>query len=267
LLPAAIGIALVGYSDNVLTARAFARRNGYRVLADQELLALSLCNLSNGVMQGFPISSSGSRTALGESLGSKSQMFSLVAVAVTVAALLTLRPLLALFPKAALGALVIYAASRLIDVPAFVRLYQLRSIEFFLALGTTLGVVLIDIPTGVLLAVVASLLEWVWRMLHPQEMVDHQGEVLRYRSAAPLCFFNAQPYADRVRYWVTETGVGSVVLDLESGGGMPLDGTAIEMLLELRQELGKQGVVVKLEFESASTPAWLAREGEDGTEG
>ncbi|MFM7266540.1 MAG: SulP family inorganic anion transporter, partial [Cyanobium sp.] len=114
LLAGAVGIALVGYSDNVLTARAFALRSGARIDADRELLALGLVNAANGLLQGFPVSSSGSRTALGVSLGSRSQRFSLVALAVVLVALVALRPLLAMFPRAALGAVVIAAALRLI---------------------------------------------------------------------------------------------------------------------------------------------------------
>jgi SulP family sulfate permease len=134
LFSTAIGIALVGYSDNVLTARSFAARNGYRIDANQELLALGAVNIGNGMMQGFPVSSSGSRTAIGDSLGSRSQVFSLVAFVIVILVLLFLRPLLALFPKAALGAIVIYAALRLIEIPEFNRLRHFKKSEFRLAL-------------------------------------------------------------------------------------------------------------------------------------
>ena len=81
LLPA-VGVAIVGYSDNVLTARAFATRNGYAVDANQELLALGAANVAAGALQGFPVSSSGSRTVIGDSMGSRSQVYSLVALAI-----------------------------------------------------------------------------------------------------------------------------------------------------------------------------------------
>ena len=83
---------IVGYVDNVLTARAFATRNGYRIDANQELLALGMSNLATGVTQGFPVSSSGSRTVIGDSLGSRTQLHSLVALATMVLALVFLRP-------------------------------------------------------------------------------------------------------------------------------------------------------------------------------
>ncbi len=121
LLPA-LGVLLVGYTDNVLTARAFATRQDTDVDANQELLALGAANLGAGLLRGFPVSSSGSRTALGDAAGSRTQLFSLVALIWVLATLLFLGPVLAHFPTAALGAIVVYAAMRLIDLPGFRRL-------------------------------------------------------------------------------------------------------------------------------------------------
>src|SRR5215213_6719 len=117
---------MVGYTDNVFTARAFADRNHDEIDANQELLALGTANLAAGLMHGFPVSSSGSRTVIGDSLGSRSQLYSLVALVTVVLSLLFLGPLLAAFPTAALGALVMYAAVRLIDVGEFRRIAHFR---------------------------------------------------------------------------------------------------------------------------------------------
>lgn len=171
LLSAAAGIALVGYSDNVLTARAFAARGGYRIDANQELLALGAVNLGTGLMQGFPVSSSGSRTAISASLGSRSQLFSLVAFVMVLAVLLFLRPLLALFPQAALGAIVIYAALRLIDIGELKRLRHFERSEFRLALITCAGVLFTDILMGVGLAVALSVIALFARLVRPHDAV------------------------------------------------------------------------------------------------
>ncbi len=198
LVGAGVGIALVGYSDNVLTARAFASRNGYRIDAQQELLALGAINLGNGLMQGFPVSSSGSRTALGDALGSSSQLFSLVAFGLVLMVLLFLRPVLALFPKAALGAIVIYAALRLIDVAEFRRLLAFRSSEFRLALVTLAGVLLTDLLVGVGLAVGLSVMDLFSRLLRPHDEVmdpvPSLAGLVVYRFDAPLCFANAEHF-------------------------------------------------------------------------
>jgi sulfate permease, SulP family len=244
LLPA-LGIALVGYSDNVLTARAFASRNGYTVAADQELLALGVANLSNGLAHGFPISSSASRTALGESAGGKTQLYSIVALIVVILELLFLRPVLAVFPKAALGALLIFAATRLIDIPEFIRLYKFRLNEFGLAIVTLIGVIFTDITIGVIIAVGLSLLELLWRLLHPQvTVIDQDADSLIYRYDAPLCFANAE----NLRSGLMETVVDHPKIQkliLETKEMAKNDITAIDMLEELRIELFDRGIILE----------------------
>lgn len=216
LLAAAVGIAVVGYSDNVLTARTFAARNRYTVNANQELLALGVANVGNGLMQGFPVSSSGSRAVIGDSLGNKSQLFSLVAFVMVIGVLLFLRPLLALFPNAALGAIVIYAATKLIDLSEFIRLQRFRRSEFLLAIATLLGVLLTDILVGVAIAVGLSVIDLFARITHPHDAVlgttpDVPGlhdidnwpsattipGLVIYRYDAPLCFANAEDFKRR----------------------------------------------------------------------
>ena len=126
LLPA-LGVAMVGYTDNVLTGRAFGARHRQQVNANQEWFALGGANISAGLLHGFPVSSSGSRTALGDAVGSKTQLYSLVTLVVVLITLVAAGPLLAGFPKAALGALVIYAATRLIEVKELRRIAWTRS--------------------------------------------------------------------------------------------------------------------------------------------
>ena len=170
LLPA-VGVAIVAYCDNVLTARAFATRNHYTIDANQELLALGVANLGASVARGFPVSSSGSRTVIGDALGSRSQLYSLVALVSVAGTLLFLRPLLANFPTAALGAVVVYAAVRLVDVAEFRRIAHFRHSEFLIALATTVGVLLLDVLYGVLLAVALSIIDLVRRVARPHDGV------------------------------------------------------------------------------------------------
>ncbi len=171
LLPAA-GVLVVGYTDTVLTARAFAARGGYPVDSNQELLALGTANLGAGVLHGFPISSSGSRTALGVAAGSRTQFYSLVALATVVVVLLAGGPVLAKFPSAALGAIVVYAALRLVDLPGFRRLAAFRRNELLLALASLAGVLVFDILYGVLLAVALSVAEMLYRVARPHDAIQ-----------------------------------------------------------------------------------------------
>ena len=169
ILPA-LGVLLVAFSDDVLTGRAF-ERGSESIDANQELLALGVSNAGAGLLRGFPISSSGSRTAIGLAAGAHTQAYSLTALASILGVLLFARPVLASFPEAALGAIVVYAAVRLIDVQAFRRLAAFRPSEFVLALAACAGVLVFDILYGVLAAVGLSVAElcggWPPARRHP----------------------------------------------------------------------------------------------------
>jgi SulP family sulfate permease len=280
LLSAAVGIALVGYSDNVLTARSFADRGGYRIDANQELLALGAVNLGNGLMQGFPVSSSGSRTAIGDALGSRSQLFSLVAFVVVLAVLLFLRPLLALFPTAALGAIVIYAALRLIDIGEFQRMLRFKPSEFRLALITVAGVLFTDILMGVALAVALSVIDLFARLMRPNDAVmgnvpnlaglhdvsDWEGAttipgLVIYRYDAPLCFANAEHFRSRALAAIEAeaTPVRWFVLNAEAI--VEIDITAADAVQELQQSLATRGIVFAMARVKQDLYQQLARAG------
>ena len=262
LLVAAVGISIVGYSDNVLSARVFANRNHYKIDANQELLALGIVNFANGLMQGFPVSSSGSRSILGDSVGSKTQVYSLVAMLAVIIVLSFFRPILALFPKAALGAIVIYAATKLIEIKEFRRLYRFRRNEFFLAAITTIAVLLTGILVGVGIAVSLSVIELFSRVARPHDAVlgkipDLDGfhdiedwanaetipGLIIYRYDAPLCFANADNFKQRSLEAINAEihPVRWFVLNMEAN--VEIDITAIDTLFELRDELTRENIV------------------------
>ncbi len=280
LLGPAVGIAIVGYTDNVLTARAFATRNGYEVDANQELLALGASNVGTGFLQGFPVSSSGSRTALGDSLGSKSQLSMLVALAGVVGVILFLGPLLENFPSAALGAIVIYAATKLIDIPEFVRLSKFRRSELLLAVATLFGVLAVDILYGVLIAVALSVADLFRRVARPHDAVQGQvpglagmhdvddypeastvpGLVI-YRYDAPLFFANAEDFRARAlgALDVETAPVEWFVMNTEAI--VEIDITAADVLVELHDELRRRGIRMGLVRVKQDLVAELERAG------
>jgi SulP family sulfate permease len=264
LLPA-VGVLVVGYTDTVLTARSFAARGGAEVDSNQELLALGTANVGAGVLQGFPISSSGSRTALGAAAGSRTQLYSVVALAAVVLVLLVGGPLLAKFPTAALGAIVVYAALRLIDLAGFRRLAAFRRSEFLLAVAALVGVLVFDILYGVLLAVGLSVAEMLHRIARPHDAVqglvpdlpgmhdvDDYPEattipgLVVYRYDSPLFFANAQDLRRRALAAVDSQRepVAWFVLNVEAN--VEVDITALEALDDLRKELARQGIVFAL---------------------
>ena len=274
LMAAAGGVALVAFSDSVLNARVFAARKGETIDANAELRALGLCNVGSVVCQGFPVSSSASRTALGEMVGARTQLYSLVALSLLVTVMLFGNRLLATFPTAALAALVVYAAVRLIDIPGFRRLAKFRRSELILALLTALAVLSLGLLYGVIAAVGLSILDLLRRVARPHDSVlgfvpgvagMHDIEdypqahlepgLLVYRYDAPLFFANAEDFRRRAIAAV-DANPGPVrwfVLNAEAN--VEVDLTALDAVDSLRQELNRRGI----EFAMARV-TWHLRE-------
>jgi high affinity sulfate transporter 1 len=264
LLPA-FGVLVVSYTDTVLTARAFAARHDQEIDANQELLALGSANIGAGLLRGLPVSSSGSRTALADAAGARTQVYSLVTLLSVVATLLLFWPLLARFPTAALGAIVVYAAIRLIDVAAFRRLAAFRRSEFLLALAACAGVLVIDILYGVLLAVGLSVAEMLHRVARPHDAIQglvpglagmHDVDdyphartipgLVVYRYDSPLFFANAEDFRRRAAAAVDDHDGPVEWFVLNTEANVEVDSTALEALEALRRELDRRGVVFAL---------------------
>lgn len=288
LLWPALGVAFVGYTDNVLTARAFAARGGHRIDDRRELLALGAANLGAGLLHGFPVSSSGSRTAIAHAVGARTQLAGGFTVLFTLLAVLTARPLLAAFPTAALGAVVVYAAVKLVEVSEFRRFGAFRRSELVLALGTTLAVLAVGVLNGVLVAIGLSVLDLLRRVARPHDAVEgyvpglagmHDVKdwadasvvpgLMIYRYDSPLFFANAEDFRARALAAIadSETPVEWFVLNTEAMG--EVDITAVDALESLRQELTDRGIVmgltrVKQELMAALAPSgFLDRIGRD----
>ena len=263
LLPA-FTVLIVGFSDDVLTARSFAR-SSETVAANQELLALGVANVGASLVRGFPVSSSGTRTAIAVKTGSRTQLYSLTATASVVAALLFLRPVLSRFPTAALGAIVIFAAFRLIDVQAFRRLFSFRRTELAISLATCLGVLAFDILYGVLIAIGLSVADLLVRVARPHDAilgrvpglagmhdVDDYPEaqtipgLVVYRYDAPLFFANAEDFRRRA-VAAADRQAGQLrwfVLNVEAN--VEVDFTALEAMEAVRNEIIQRGAVFAL---------------------
>ncbi|AQA05135.1 sodium-independent anion transporter [Mycobacterium sp. MS1601] len=280
VLPA-VGITIVAFSDNVLTARAFAAKTGDEIDTNAELRALGACNVIVGLTQGFPVSSSGSRTALGVASGSATQLYSLVMLAVVAVAVTIGGQFIAMIPSAALGAIVVFAAIKLIDIDQFRRLARFRRSELILAVATTVSVASLGVLQGVLVAVALTVLDLLRRLARAHDSV--QGFVpglagmhdiddypdarqiaglMVYRYDAPLCFANAENFRKRALA-ALNTGPEPVrwfVLNAEAN--VDVDLTALEALDRVRAECERRGVVfamarVKQDLRDALTAAGL----------
>jgi MFS superfamily sulfate permease-like transporter len=178
-----------------------------------------------------------------------------------IVVLLFLRPVLALFPKAALGAIVIYAATKLIEISEFIRLYRFRRSEFLLAIVTTLAVLATDILVGVGIAVSLSVIELFSRVARPHDAVlgtvpdlaglhdieDWEGAttipgLLMYRYDAPLCFANAENFKQRSLLAIKAESVPVEWFVLNMEANVEIDITAIDMLSELTAELASKNI-------------------------
>lgn len=264
LLPA-VGVAVVGYTDNVLTGRAFGMRRGELTDANQEWTALGAANVATGFFQGFPVSSSGSRTALGFAAGSRTQLSSLVALVCVLGVLLIAAPLLSTFPTAALGALVVYAACQLVDLGELGRIAAFRRSELVLALVTTVAVLGLGVLYGVVVAVLLSVVDLLRRIARPHDGIlgyvpglagmhdvdDYPGArqipgLLVYRYDAPLCFANADDFRRRALESAAAANAELHWFVLNSEANVEVDITAVDAVEYVRKTLADRGVTFAL---------------------
>jgi SulP family sulfate permease len=199
---------------------------------------------------------------IGDALGSRSQLHSLVALMSVVVALLFLRPLLATFPTAALGAIVVYAALRLIDIAEFRRIARFRRSELLLALATTVGVLALGVLPGILVAVGLSIADLLRRVAHPHDGIlgyvdgiagmhdidDHPGArlvpgLVVYRYDSPLFFANAEDLRSRALAAALTAPTPTEWFVLNAESNVVVDLTSLDAVEELRAELARRGVV------------------------
>ncbi|MGI5472297.1 SulP family inorganic anion transporter [Streptomyces sp. CA-132043] len=217
LLAGALGIALVSLADTISTASVFAARTGQEVQGNQEMAGIGAANLAAGLFQGFPVSTSGSRTAVAERAGAKTQLTGLVGAALITLMIVMLPGLFRDLPQPVLAAVVITASLSLIDVPGTARLWRQRRMECLLSVAAFLGVALLGVLPGIAIAVGLSILNVFRRAWWPYETVlgrvaglegfhdihshpgaDHLPGLVLYRFDAPLFFANARTFRDAV---------------------------------------------------------------------
>jgi SulP family sulfate permease len=265
LLAPAFGIFLVTYVDEVLTARSFAGKHGQQVRVGQELAAMGAANLAAGFSGGFPVGASGSRTAVNDAAGARSQVSGFVACGAVVAVLLFLTGPIAYLPKAVLGAVIVSAAIGLVDPAAWRALWMTDRVELTIAAVTTAGVVVIGVLQALTLAVGLSIVDVVRRSAQPHDAVlgwvDELGRfanvanhrdavttpgVVVYRLDDRLFFANANYVKARIGEAVRAAvpPVHWVVFDFEAVTHVDLTGAAA--LEETRSTLGDEGITLAI---------------------
>ena len=256
----ALGIALVSLTDTISTASAFARRTGQEIDGNREMIGIGTANLAAGLFQGFPVSTSGSRTAVAEQNGAKTQVVGLVGAAAMTVMLLFLPGLLRNLPQPTLAAVVIAASISLADIPATVRLFHIRRTEFTLSIAAFTAVVLLGVLPGIAIAVTLSIGNVFRRAWWPYQTVlgrvpglDGLHDVHSYPQAqalpscvifrfdAPLFFANARTFRDQVRRLAADlTAPAWIIIAAEPI--TDVDTTAADMLQGLDEELNARGI-------------------------
>jgi high affinity sulfate transporter 1 len=263
LATGAIAITLVSFADTSVLSRIFALRGGYEVDENQEIIALGAANVAAGLFQGFSISSSSSRTPVAESAGAKTQLTGVVG-ALCIALLLIFAPtLLQNLPNAALGAVVISACLSLVDVKGVVQLYNLRRGEFVLSVACFLGVALFGVIQGIFIAIALAFLGFIWRAWRPHDAVMGRvdglkgyHDITRYPEAkripglvlfrwdAPLFFANAEIFAEHIRQAVAGAPARVRWVVVAAEPITDVDTTAADALLDLHQDLEREGIAL-----------------------
>jgi high affinity sulfate transporter 1 len=260
LMLAAIGIVLVSLTDTIATASSFAARRGDELEPNQEMIGIGASNIAAGFFQGFAVSTSGSRTAVAEQSGARSQVSNLVGAGLVVVLLLFFNGLLADLPQSALAAVVIVAALSLVNVRDVVRYWAVRKSSVLLSLTATVGVIVLGVLEGIALAIFLAVLLFFRRSWWPHgavlgrsDSIDGWHDVVRYEDSreepgiivyrweAPLFFANAGAFRQQIRMLVrSRADVEWVVLQCEAI--TDVDVTAAAMLEQLDEELNSQGI-------------------------
>ena len=261
LVPAALGIFFVSFSDEILVARSFAGRHGQHVRADAELVALGAASLAAGISQGMPIGASGSRTAVNDQMGGRTQFAGLLAAGVIALVLLFLTAPMQYLPKATLGAVIVTASIGLIDPHAWQGLARVSKVEVAIAAITMIGVITVGVLQALLLAVALAVIDAIRRSAKPHDAVLGRVErldryadvrfhpsatimpgVLVYRLDDRLFFANVNYVQSRIREAIagSPTTVDWLVFDAE--GLSNVDATGVDFLIELIRSLRKEDI-------------------------
>jgi len=257
-------VAMVAFADTSVLSRTYAARTHTTVDPNQEMIGLGAANLAGGLFQGFPISSSSSRTPVAESAGAKTQLTGVVG-ALAVALLLVLAPnLLQYLPSSALAAVVIAAAIGLFEFKELGRLFRIQQWEFWLSIVCFIGVTTFGVIQGIGIAIIIAVIEFLWDGWRPHYAVlgrvngmKGYHDLKRYPDArrvpglvlfrwdAPLFFANAELFRQRVREAVAGSPTKVKRLIIAAEPVTSIDVTSADVLAELHRELTESGIEVR----------------------
>jgi sulfate permease, SulP family len=259
LWPAALGIALMSFTESVASARTFCRSDDPPVNANRELLAVGAANVAAAFAGGMPAGGGASQTAVADKAGARSQMAQWVNAAMVLVSLLLLYRVIGLLPQAALGALILVVAASMIKPEQFRAIARVRRVELGWAFVTLAGVILLGTLNGILVAVAISILTLFYQANHPpvyavaynrekgifRRAGEHDGDetfsgLLILRTEGRLTFANAANAGEKMKALVAEYNPRVIVLECSA---IPdIEYTALDMLTEAERNLRVRGV-------------------------
>jgi high affinity sulfate transporter 1 len=286
IIPLAFACLLLAYVEGVSAARTLAQKNGYEIDARQELLALSAANLATAFGQGYPVAGGLSQSSVNDKAGAKTPLSLVFASATIALCLLFLTGLLRNLPNVVLAAIVLVAVKGLFKLAQLRRLWQISRLEFGVAMVALVGVLLLGILKGVLLAAVASFLMLLRAAMRPrvaplgripgtarysdlERNPDNEPMpgVLILRVEASILYFNAEYVRDEIRRRLREAPASprAVVLDLSSSPSVDVTGAL--MLSALQSEMTSAGIALRLVEARSGVRDLLRRSGLDARVG
>ncbi len=261
ILMGGAAVAIVAFADTSVLSRTFAARTGTRVDPNQEMIGLGAANLAAGFFQGFPISSSSSRTPVAEAAGAKTQLTGVVGALVVALVIVAVPGLFKNLSYAALAAVVIAAAIGLFEIADLARIYRIQQWEFWLSILCTAGVAVFGAIPGIGIAVVLAVIEFLWDGWRPHwavlgkpEGVDGYHDITRYPDAtrvpglvlfrwdAPLFFANAELFNQRILDAIAESPAPVRRVTVAAEPITSVDVTSADALTELEGTLSNQGI-------------------------
>jgi high affinity sulfate transporter 1 len=263
LVPAAVGIFLVCFADEILTARSFAGKHNQSVRGSQELLALGAASAAAGLTQGFSVGASGSRTAVNDDMGARSQLAGVFAAVAVAAILIFLTAPVQYLPKAVLGAVIVFAAIGLIEPQAWRALAAIDPVEVAIAAVTTACVIFFGVLEALVVAVGLSMIDTVRRSARPHDAVlgwvERLGRyadvslhpsarvtpgVVVYRLDDRLFFANARYFKGRIREAIRAAPAPVRWLVLDADAITHADATGLEALLDVTKDLRRDEITL-----------------------
>ena len=264
LFPIAFTLVMVGYLEIISIGKSLeAKQDEYRIMPNQELIALGLSNIVGSLFKAFPTTSSFSRSAINQESGAKTGMAALISVVMVVITLLFLTPFFYHLPKTVLAAIIIVAVFGLVNIKEAVFLWKANLLDFWLMLATFIGTLLLGIEFGIIVGVGLSLIVLIFRTSRPYvaelgkvpnsdfyrnrdrfEEVIIEEDILIFRFDAQIFYANSSYFRDKLDDMALKKGASLKLIVFDAESINRVDSTGVEMLKERIKFYNKKGIVI-----------------------